>query len=276
MLRFRPRAMHLALLVAALSLTSMGYLASHRVTEIATPNVDDLVRQLSAARTASVKSELRSQIHALGALGVARLRVILRDAHRPSQERYEASILLTGNPEALFDHLALIDDPDTLIRDLSREQARYCMSNLPIPRDPRSETEAALLRRWYSENRDRYGNLIFDRSGLSGGAPADYTSTSDSLFFALTQTGTVASASPLLTDLRARGIEGVDAVIRAAHSDSPQQRGLAYITLGMLGDSISIAFLAERLTHTKSSSEIKALQAALAIAESSRQRRVRM
>jgi hypothetical protein len=253
------------ILFAVGSLLYLGYRSHEVLPKLSRPDVDVLLRTMVDARTADDVRDNRKRILAMGRVATDRLRVIARDPARSPEVRCGALELLRANPEAVFDILSLIDDPDTQIRDTARDTVRGCMAGLAASRDPRTDTEARLVKRWFELHRgEGYGALEYRSSPIEPSEPPDTTLPPLEIFRRLTCDGSFSTSSPYIRDLRALEPAATADLIRlASTTDSIFQRGNACFVLGVLGDTAGIAFLESRMAASRDQDERILLHTAL-------------
>lgn len=258
------------ILASITALVVMGYQSETVMRGIAEPDVDEMLRRYRDAKTAGQGDEMLGRIRGMGSAGAARLRVIALDRGQDPAIRCRALWCLHGNPEALFDLLLLVDDPETSVRLTAREDVHYCLAKYPLPRDPRSDTESRLLKAWRETHAARGFSAFTAGDGIAlQGREGDSSLACGEIFDRWLEGGTLASSSPHLLDLKARGNAAFPALWKIAETtDSPYRRRSAYIAVGMLGDTAAVPFLRKAMKLSRDPSEIASLRLALSFLES--------
>jgi hypothetical protein len=249
-------------------LVFMTHRSSPLLTGMSRPDVDAMVSEMALLNNAEDGARYRERIASLGEEGVRSLRAIAGDRERSGAQRCYAIMLLQANPEATFDLLSLIDDPDTSVRFSARESVRQCLSDLSHPRYPRSDTEAELLRRWHAEHGAEGMAALTFRDAPRTSSDSSPTSRSiEDAYRCWISSGKLASSSPFLSDLKTMGRPAVDFALREADSDSAVRRSAAYVALGMLGDTAIAPILRDRLARARKASDIRGINIALSLLE---------
>lgn len=254
------------LLLVVGALLTMIWQSHRELPLIREPDVDSLIRHYLSSTTGVERSKARTDILALGPPALVRLQSIALESSRPAAERCFAIEMLTAKPQATFALLSLIDDPETSVRFTARRVVRACMADLPIPRDPHSDTEAAVLRAWRDANAPKgHGALTFHDTPLPVNSRPDTSKSPTEIFIAWSRDGSFHTRSPYLVDLRAHGDLAVSELISLSRSDSPYVRTSATIVLGMLRNERGTRYLQAQLARAESAADSALLKTAISL-----------